>query len=101
MNTSNENQVLVVVDHEGTYYAIPADILESHRVLGAQQAAIEQLLGEDVAGYHARVAAPAAAASAASAASASGAQAARPAALKPATPAAQTMLTAFWMHKAF
>jgi hypothetical protein len=42
---------LVLTDQQGNYYAIPREVLESHRVTGEQKAQIEEAMGGDVEGF--------------------------------------------------
>jgi hypothetical protein len=53
-NTGDNQEVLVLNDHEGNWYAIPREIVERHRATAAQKAEIEQVLGNDVQGFQMR-----------------------------------------------
>jgi hypothetical protein len=45
------DEALVLIDEDGTCYALPRATLERYRVADAQKAAVDALLGEEVVGY--------------------------------------------------
>ena len=47
----NREETLVLVDQQGTYYAIPRDVVERYRATDEQKVEIESLRGDDVSGY--------------------------------------------------
>lgn len=49
--TNTNDEVLVLTDNEGNYYAIPRATLDQHRLTGEQKAKVEELVGGDVEGY--------------------------------------------------
>jgi class 3 adenylate cyclase len=50
-NASDQREALVLTDGKGNWYAIPAEIVEKHKVTGERKAKIEQLIGDGVTGY--------------------------------------------------
>ena len=51
MADHTNDEVLVLTDNEGNYFAIPRDTLDQHRLTGEQKAKVEELVGGDVEGY--------------------------------------------------
>lgn len=52
MTDNRSDKVLILTDEEGNMYAIPRDVVESHRVTGEEKAQLESQLGADVSGYN-------------------------------------------------
>ena len=47
----NNDEVLILSDGEGTYYEIPREVVEQHRVSAERKAEIEAAAEDDVSGY--------------------------------------------------
>jgi hypothetical protein len=45
------DEVLVLTDEDGVYYAVPREILERYRVSDEQKGELDALLGDEVVGY--------------------------------------------------
>lgn len=48
---AERDEMLVLADEDGNYYAIPRETVERYRLSGEQKAKLEELLGDDVSGY--------------------------------------------------
>lgn len=55
MESDMKNEVLLLTDRAGSYYAIPVGDLAAYRVAGESKDEIGQMLGADVEGYSAGI----------------------------------------------
>jgi hypothetical protein len=73
---TDEVEALLIIDESGDYFAIPREVVESHRLSTEERASVDEELGEDVEGFRQSAAGAKGAASTAHQAKAAGAGAA-------------------------
>jgi hypothetical protein len=49
--TTNEQETFLIIDESGNYFALPTDVVESHRLSPEERASVDEALGEDVQGF--------------------------------------------------